>query len=177
MLHRQKHLSKSCQETSSCMCGLIFSRPLCQTKFLFLLHAMHIAVIPLLPRTSTLIFNSHSPGLKCHRGHHTDKHDVEDGVCELHGAFERQDQHAWHCLHSDHCDWTCGKKQKRNNRYQHKNICRVTCRHNAFLINPLSVTVLKECLIRTYSMTLPDEKSYKWSAKAFRKSAWERKKA
>ena len=50
--------------------------------------------IPLLPCTSPFTFKSPSPRLKGHRGHHADKHDIEDGVGELHGAFKRQDQHA-----------------------------------------------------------------------------------
>lgn len=34
------------------------------------------------------------PSLEHNRGHHAHKHDAENGVVELHGALDGEDQHA-----------------------------------------------------------------------------------
>ena len=59
-----------------------------------------------------------------------------------------------------------GKAEK--NRFLHKNMSSHMSQCFSYY-NPLSATVLKECLIRTYSMTLPDAKSYR---KSFSKIKW-----
>lgn len=44
------------------------------------------------------------PSLEHNWGHHAHKHDAENGVVELHGALDGEDQHAWECLDCDDCD-------------------------------------------------------------------------
>lgn len=45
-----------------------------------------------------------SPSLEDHGRHHAHEHDGEDWVVELHGAFERKEQHTRNRLDCDHCD-------------------------------------------------------------------------
>ena len=129
----------------------LVSHPVCRRYWYFcymrcILPSFSFSVAP-------LIFKSHSPGLKCHRSHHADKHDIEDGVGELHSAFYCQDQHARHRLHSNHCGRTCKEKQPLQTQIQ---ICQVT--RQAFLYSPLSELSVKGVL--NLHKTLPDEKSY-----------------